>query len=345
MNSAVYPHYPVIIAGASYAGLAAASVLGERALLIDQHRVGAIQHSACAIPVPMIEHFKAQDAVLQTYPEAIVHTRYGDTTFDLPTPYCIFDHETLCESVFERAGSDFLHARIQSFDGRVVSTSAGNVSGDIFIDASGWKGALVTNLEPDLHDVERVSVGIEADVEGRDDGIHFYTSSAFPRGGYAWVFPAADTLRIGILSYAPQSELKASLSEFLADLGLEAKPCRGGMIPWFSRPGVVDNVMLAGDAAGHCLPVTAEGIRFALSFGELAGDTARRIVDGETARHQGLRHYAASTRKHQRKVTMMRGIQRLMTRSPEVLTHAWVRSLSAPLIRNQFLRAYGNINV
>jgi menaquinone-9 beta-reductase len=332
--------YPVVIAGASYAGLAAAVDAGERALLIDQHEIGAIQHSACALPLDMVRRLGVEDAVIQIYPDAVIHTPYGDTTFELPSPYCIFDHRRLCTTLFEQAGCEFLQARVTGLSGNVVHTTEGDVAGDVLIDASGWSGALVTAVAPESRHPTSLSVGIEADVPGRWEDLHFYQDDRYAPGGYAWVFPAGDELRIGVLSYRPGANLKASLARFLDSLGFEGKACRGGRIPWFTRPSIVGNVMVAGDAAGHCLPITAEGIRFAFTFGALAGRAAREVSDGELALDAALRHYRAETRRHQRRIAWMRVLQLVIERSPVIFTHGWLRLLSTRPARGMFLSSY-----
>ena len=48
------------------------------------------------------------------------------------------------------------------------------------------------------------------------------------------------------------------------DLGLPAQSYQGNWIPHQLRAAVEDGVFFAGDSAGHCLPLTAEGIRTAL---------------------------------------------------------------------------------
>ena len=51
------------------------------------------------------------------------------------------------------------------------------------------------------------------------------------------------------------------------ELGLGADGYQGNWIPHQLRSAVEDGVFFAGDSAGHCLPLTAEGIRTALYFG------------------------------------------------------------------------------
>ena len=48
-------------------------------------------------------------------------------------------------------------------------------------------------------------------------------------------------------------------------------------------------MFFAGDSAGHCLPLTAEGIRTALYFGLACGRELRAVVDGRADARAGAR--------------------------------------------------------
>ena len=330
----------VVIAGGGYAGLAAARALGSRALVIDQHAIGAIQHSACAMPLPIAERFGVRDAVVRVYPDGYVHTRRGTAHFRVRPPYCIFDHERLCRSMFDRSGADFLRARIQGLDGNTVQTSAGPVTGRILIDATGWPAALAVARRPELADRKRLTVGIEAELPGRAEGIHFYFDETLIRRGYAWLFPAGETLRLGVGSYEPASTLTAALGVFLDRLGYAGKPHRGGMIPWFDRPPTVGNLFLVGDAAGQCVPLTAEGIRFALHFGDLAGTLARQALADERTLDDALATYRQHVRPHRRRTALMRFAQGFVGVLPNRTIFRIAQTLTLPPIETRFMRRY-----
>ena len=53
-------------------------------------------------------------------------------------------------------------------------------------------------------------------------------------------------------------------------------------------------MFFAGDSAGHCLPLTAEGIRTALYFGLACGRELRAVLDGRRSREQALAATARS---------------------------------------------------
>lgn len=332
--------YEAIIAGGSYAGLAAALALGPRALVIDQHEIGAIQHSACAMPLNMAERFGVAESVLQVYPEGYVHTAHGSTRFRLDPAYCIFDHGRLCRALAAQSGAHVLRARIQGLEGNTVLTSAGPVRGGVLIDATGWPAVLATARRPALTDRRRLTVGMEAEIPGQRAGIHFYFDPSLVPNGYAWVFPGGDTLRVGIGACTPDARLAPALRRFLDRLGLDGKPARGGRIPWFDRPPTVDGIFLAGDAAGHCVPLTAEGIRFALHFGELAGHLVRQILDGERSHADAAATYHALLRRHRKRTALMRFAQGFVGVLPNRSIHLIAGVLASPPVEPRLMRRY-----
>lgn len=107
--------------------------------------------------------------------------------------------------------------------------------------------------------------------------------------GYAWVFPKAGHLSIGVLSMRRGSlRLPAVLERYRTSLGLpppESVECHGYVIPVRPRSDSLarDGVLVAGDAAGLADPATAEGISHAVRSGRLA---ARAVIeaDGEPGR-------------------------------------------------------------
>lgn len=332
--------YEVIIAGGGYAGLAAARALGRRALVIEQHEIGAIQHSACATPVSILDRFALGDTILQTYPDGYVHTATGSTRFRLDPEYCLFDHRALCQSLLSQSGCDVLRGRILGLDGKTVRTTAGDVRGGLLIDATGWPAALATARRPSLAEETRLTIGLEAEIPGVAHGIHFYFDPALIRCGYAWLFPGGDTLRIGIGAYAPKTKLATGLQRFLDRLGFAAQPARGGRIPWFDRPPVVDDVILVGDAAGQCVPLTAEGIRFAFHFGDLLGRLLHDVLIGTRSLESALAIYREQVKRHRQRMALMRFAQGFVGVLPNRAIHFIADALASGPLEPRFMRRY-----
>ncbi len=116
-----------------------------------------------------------------------------------------------------------------------------------------------------------------------------YFSNGIP-GGYGWVFPKGEVANVGVGVEPHHGESSLSvLSRFVEDLYsqnilMDVKPLSvtGGLIP-VGGPSAVrrDNMILAGDAAGHCHPVSGAGVANAIFAGELAGEAAARAAAGK----------------------------------------------------------------
>ena len=108
-------------------------------------------------------------------------------------------------------------------------------------------------------------------------------------GGYGWVFPKGDIANVGAgvdpaFGVAAGDALGAFVAELLeagAIAGGEPLARTGGVIPVGGQSQLVKrNMILAGDAAGHCHPVTGAGVPGAVFAGELAGEAAAAAAAG-----------------------------------------------------------------
>jgi geranylgeranyl reductase family protein len=117
--------------------------------------------------------------------------------------------------------------------------------------------------------------------------------------GYAWVFPKATHLSVGVLSMRRGArDLHEQLERYLRLVGIVAPldvKRHGFVIPVRPRSGplVRERIVLVGDAAGFADPLTAEGISYAIRSGQLAAEAIAQ-AEGEEIRardcyHAGLR--------------------------------------------------------
>ncbi len=104
--------------------------------------------------------------------------------------------------------------------------------------------------------------------------------------GYAWLFPKANNLSIGVVVPPGQAgRMKDYVRAYLRRLGLENAPAeiaRGHKIR-FRRGGeciVGDRALLAGDAGGLADEFTEEGIGYAVHSGRLAARNVLRALGG-----------------------------------------------------------------
>jgi geranylgeranyl reductase family protein len=98
--------------------------------------------------------------------------------------------------------------------------------------------------------------------------------------GYAWMFPKRTHLSTGIGgAFDRPRELPDRLRDFLSRYGVPSRvPIRGCFIPvsrW-KRNIFQDRLLLTGDAAGLVDSFSGEGIRFAITSGKQAAQTAIR---------------------------------------------------------------------
>lgn len=270
----------VVIAGASFAGLAVAREVPGRAVLIDPEEIGEGQTSACGAPVSLLEDLGADEAVQQVHADLVIHTPGREVRWPLPEPFCTFDYCACCRTAFAGTGADFLRAAVRSRRVIAAVTTVGEVSGRVLVDCTGWRAALVG---PGATDGARVRYfGLETEVPvSFPPGLHFYFHPDIVRDGYGWAFPAGRTTRIGLLSYRARTRLGPGLRGFLRCLGMPEGPMHGGFLGGGLHPPVVDGVFVVGDAAGQCLPFTGEGIRTAVWAGRVCGRLIRQALDGQ----------------------------------------------------------------
>jgi flavin-dependent dehydrogenase len=116
------------------------------------------------------------------------------------------------------------------------------------------------------------------------------------------------------------------------DLALPPGRYQGNWIPHRLRAGTDRGIFFAGDSAGHCLPLTAEGIRTAFYFGIAVGRELRAVVDGRQSRASALERYDRFHESHRWKFdTLLKG-QRLLPRIPPRLLRPAFGLLSTRLV-------------
>ena len=112
---------------------------------------------------------------------------------------------------------------------------------------------------------------------GSSEDLEVWIDRRYVPAGYGWSFPARDELRIGVGSFDPRFHVRETTELLAEDLGSERVRYQGNWIPHKLRRATEGGVFFAGDSAGHCLPLTAEGIRTALYFGVALGRELRDV--------------------------------------------------------------------
>jgi flavin-dependent dehydrogenase len=133
---------------------------------------------------------------------------------------------------------------------------------------------------------------------------------------------------VGVGSFDPRFHVKDTTVLLAEDLGRDAVGYQGNWIPHKLRDGTEDGVFFAGDSAGHCLPLTAEGIRTALYFGIACGRELRAVLEGRQTRAEALVNYHSFNAAHQWKFEWMLRVQKLVPRVPPRVLAPALRGMS-----------------
>jgi digeranylgeranylglycerophospholipid reductase len=321
--------YDVLICGASFAGLAVARELtgsDARVLVIDRYEIGERQTSACGIPTEWLRVMGLMDAHRQTFARLMVHTPFGTSVLELPWTFSTFDYPTLCRLLWAQSDADFETAKVDGRTGDVVHTDRGDLSASIVVDALGWRRVLGSGYQPPDAPLSR---GLEVHPWGAGDEMELWIDQKYVPAGYGWSFPAGEEVRVGVGSFDPHFHVKDTTVMLAEELAREPVRYQGNWIPHRLRAATDDGVFFVGDSAGHCLPLTAEGIRTALYFGIACGRELRAVVEGRRPIASALARYGDFSDGHRWKFEAMLAAQRLVPRVPPRLLHPRIRAMQA----------------
>jgi len=320
--------YDVLICGASFAGLAVARELaasGARTLVLDRYEIGERQTSACAAPTEWLQAMGVAGSIRQTFDTLVVNTPHANVHFRLPWTFSTFEYRELCGLLFDQCDAEFETATVAGRTETTVRTDRGDLTAPLLVDALGWKRVLAGNeyQPPDAP----LSRGLEVHPHGSGDRLEIWIDRDYVPAGYAWSFPAGEEVRVGVGSFDPRFHVKEPTVRLAADLDRQPVRYQGNWIPHELRPATGDGVFFVGDSAGHCLPLTAEGIRTAFYFGIACGRELRRVVGARASAETALRRYAAFSAAHEWQFKWMLRVQRLVPRVPPRVLAAALRGM------------------
>ena len=155
----------------------------------------------------------------------------------------------------------------------------GELTSPLIVDALGWRRVLGAgaNVQPPEAAISR---GLEVHPHGASTDLDVWIDRSLIRHGYAWSVPAGAEQRVGVGSYEPRDHVKEPTQEIAHRLGRDAVRYQGNWFPHKLRPAGEDGVFFVGDSAGHCLPLSGEGIRTAFYFGIAAGREIKAAFSG-----------------------------------------------------------------
>jgi flavin-dependent dehydrogenase len=336
--------YDVLVCGASFAGLAVARELagsGARVLVLDRYEIGERQTSACAAPTEWLRAMGVEGSIRQTFAELVIHTPHASVRMGLPWTFSTFDYPTLCGLLFEQCDAEFETATVRDVEGAErVLTDRGNLNASLIVDALGWRRVLDDGYQPPDAPLSR---GLEVHPRGNGSDLEVWIERDVIRAGYGWSFPAADELRVGVGSFDPYDHVKQPTVSLAERLDLPSERYQGNWIPHRLREATANRVFFAGDSAGHCLPLTAEGIRPALYFGAALGREVRAVHDGRQTREGALIGYEAFNRRHRRQFELLLKFQKILPRFPHRLVKPVMATVAVKPIARFAFNAYLDI--
>jgi menaquinone-9 beta-reductase len=321
--------YDVLVCGASFAGLAVARELrgsGARVLVIDRYEIGERQTSACGIPTEWLRVMGLMGSHRQTFGRLVINTPFGTSVLELPWTFSTFDYPALCELLWEQCDAEFETAKVDGRSGDTVHTDRGDLSAPIVVDALGWRRVLGSGYQPPNAPLSR---GLEVHPWGAGDEMELWIDRRYVPAGYGWSFPAGEETRIGVGSFDPRFHVKDTTVLLAEDLAREPVRYQGNWIPHRLRAATDDGVFFVGDSAGHCLPLTAEGIRTAFYFGIACGRELRAALEGRQSLASALVRYGDFSEVHRWKFDAMLAAQRLIPRVPPRLLNRSIRAMQA----------------
>ena len=308
----------VLVCGASFAGLAVARELagsGAEVLVIDRYEIGERATSACAAPTRWLRAMGVPGAIRQELPCMAFHTPHGSARYRLPWSWSSFDYRELCRALWDQCDARFEIAKVESRTGETVHTDRGDVTAPLIVDALGWRRVLGPgeNVQPPDAPISR---GLEVHPHGGGTDLDCWIDRSVVRYGYAWSVPADGEQRVGVGSYEPRHHVKEPTKEMARRLEVDAVRYQGNWFPHALRPAAEDGVFFVGDSAGHCLPLSGEGIRTAFHFGIACGRELRAVHAGRRTREQALEAYGAFSAAHAGAFRIMGALQRWVPRLP-----------------------------
>lgn len=335
--------FDVIIAGASFAGLAVAAELNAKVLLIDRFEIGSHQISACGTLTKIMKKINCEKAIIQTFDTIAIHTENKEIDIPVVDRFCTIDYEKFCKLLFQQNKAKFLKATAKEIKDSTVITDKGEFQADIIVDCTGWEATLANSLRKNYTKGEKVSIGIETEIKYTDNKLRFFIDKNIIKNGAAWLFPAKKRSRFGVGSYVRNNHLLQDLEKFVSRYSLKIEKIHGGGFCYCFKDPVVENIFVVGCGAGQTLPLTGEGIRRSIHFGMKCGEIIQEIIDKKISLGEGLEKYKKIATQNKKYYRLLLKVQKKLPTIPNWQINLFAKILSFKPIAKYALKKYTEI--
>jgi digeranylgeranylglycerophospholipid reductase len=297
------------IVGASFAGLACATVLARRGLRVRvlerKHDPGDQLHTTGIIVKEVVDQIALFDSLPSEFFRKVPGVRLYAPNMryvDLDAPGYYFLATDTPNVIRWLAGQAQLAgaelACGASFTNATKTRDGYHLDGfgdtRYLIGADGPNSQVAKSLA--LGQNQEFLFGMEYEYAGlaltAADRLHCFLDRKLAPGYIGWMVPGVGATQIGLARRMPRDPeaMKRVMEKFLEKVasvadarGREATSIRAGAIPCGGvvRPVATERALLVGDAAGMVSPVTAGGIHTALKHGLSAGRAVAEFLEGK----------------------------------------------------------------
>ncbi len=305
-----HPQADCVVVGASFAGLACASVLARAGMHVSVLEKKADPGEKLHTTGIIVKDAVDQIALLDGLPPEFVHRINGVRLYapnlrhvDLAAPGYYFlatDTPRVMRWLAERAEQAGARIAWRNSFGRAERIPGGFDLGDagttrFLVGADGPGSRVAKTLG--LGQNTKFLFGLEHEYEGvamaEPDKMHCFIDRRLAPGYIAWVVAGVGMVQVGLARRVGdnQSAAPAAMAAFLEKIAplfdfrrLRPVAIRAGKIPCggIVHPVAAKRVLLVGDAAGMVSPLTAGGIHTALKHGMAGGQAIASFLDGKS---------------------------------------------------------------